>query len=170
LTVRDIKNGALAGLLTGLIIRVLAVFLSFIGLAILGRYFDINDVLSGTLPGLNVVGPISVSFFTLLLSLVIIGTILGIVYGALYELIPTANAISKGVIFMLAIWAILWLLIPLILGSGITGARATGVNFTNIVPSFIAAIIWGAILGATFTWVTRRSRAPTRPIVYGRHR
>jgi len=66
---------------------------------------------------------------------------------------------------MVAIWVIFGLLIPLILGLGAAGARAAAVTFASIVTSFIASIIWGAILGAVFTWVARRAAAPTRPVV-----
>lgn len=162
---RDITDGAIAGAITGLIIGILTIILGAIGLASIGQYININNVLGGFLPGVSGAGLTISASIVLLIFLAIVGLILGIVFGALYERIPTSSAVSKGVVFMVAVWVVFGLLIPLILGLGAMGARAAGVTFASIVTSFIASIIWGAILGAVFTWVARRAAAPTRPVV-----
>lgn len=162
---RDITDGAIAGAITGLIIGLLTIILGAIGLASIGQYININNVLGGFLPGVSGAGLTISASIVLLIFLTIVGLILGIVFGALYERLPTTSAISKGIILMVALWVVFGLLIPLVLGIGAAGARVAGVTFASIVTSLIAAIIWGALLGAVFTWVARRAAAPTRPVV-----
>jgi hypothetical protein len=65
---------------------------------------------------------------------------------------------------MLVIWIIFGLLLPIIVGAG-AGAPA-GLSVASILSSLIAAIIWGALLGLTFIWVSRKAAAPGRaPII-----
>ncbi len=160
---RDITDGAIAGAVTGIIIGLVTIILGAIGLASIGQYVNINNVLGGILPGVSGAGLTISASIVLLIFLAVVGLILGIIYGALYERIPTAGAISKGIVLLLALWVVFGLLIPVILALG-TGAPAA-ITFTSIITSLIAAIIWGAVLGAIFMWVSRRAAAPTRPVV-----
>jgi hypothetical protein len=92
-----------------------------------------------------------------------VGLILGAIFGAILEHIPTTNVVTKGIIFLVAIWVIFGLLLPIVVG---LGARVpAGVTAMSILTSLVAAIIWGAVLGAVFSWVSRRAAAPTRPAV-----
>jgi len=161
---RDIGDGAIAGIITGIIMGILAILLGLIGLASLVSVVDIRSVFGGLIPITSITAASISAMITLLLFMAIIGLIVGAVFGALYEYIPTANAITKGIIFLLAIWVIFGLLIPLVLAAG--GALPVALTATGIVTALVAAIIWGGVLGLIFAWVVRRTEAPERrPIV-----
>jgi hypothetical protein len=161
---RDIGDGAIAGIITGIIIGVIMILLALIGLSALMSYIDINAVFGGLLPMAGGIAASVTAMITLLLFTAIVGLILGAIFGAVYENIPTAGAVTKGIVFMLVIWVIFGLLLPIVVGAG-TRAPA-GLTVASIISSLVAAIIWGALLGLTFIWVSRRAAAPGRaPIV-----
>jgi hypothetical protein len=160
---RDVTDGAIAGLITGVIIAVLTIVLGLIGLASLGQYVNINRVLGGYLPGVNGAGLTVSASIALLVFLAVVGLILGIIYGALFEGIPTLHPVSKGIVLLVALWVVFGLIIPLLLGFGASAPAV--ITFASIVTSLIAAIIWGAVLGAIFIYISRRVGAPTRPVV-----
>jgi hypothetical protein len=161
---RDIGDGAIAGIITGVIIGVLAILMALTGLASLVSYIDINRVFGGLLPAVGGIAASLTAMITLLLFTAIVGLILGAIYGAIYENIPTTSAITKGIVFLLALWVIFGLLLPILVG---VGARVpAGVTMMGIFSSLIAAAIWGAVLGLTFIWVSRRTAAPGRaPVI-----
>jgi hypothetical protein len=164
MSTREIGDGAIAGIITGIIMGVLAILLALIGLASLVSVVDIRSVLGGMIPITGLTLASISAMITLLLFMAIIGLVIGAVFGSVYEYIPTVNAITKGLIFMLAIWVIFGLLIPLVLSAG--GALPVALTATGIVTALVAALIWGAVLGLIFAWVVRKTGAPARrPIV-----
>jgi hypothetical protein len=161
---RDIGDGAIAGAITGLIIGLVMIVLALIGLGSLARFVNINAVFGGFLPGVGTTVLATVTaVLVFLVFTIIVGLILGAIFGALLEHIPTANLVTKGVIFMLAIWVIFGLLLPIIIR--FSTRVPAGAASASIITSLVAAIIWGAILGETFAWVARRAAEPTRPVV-----
>ena len=161
---RDIGDGAIAGIITGIIMGIVAIFLALIGLASIVSIVDVRTVFGGLIPITGIAIASITGMITLLLFMAIIGLIIGAIFGAIYEYIPTASAITKGIIFLLGIWVIFGLLIPLVLSAG--GALPVALTATGIVTALVASIIWGAVLGLIFAWVVRRTGAPVRrPIV-----
>ena len=94
---------------------------------------------------------------------IIVGLILGAIFGAILEHVPTANVVTKGIVFMLVIWVIFGLLLPIV--ARMSMRLPAGAASVGIITSLIAAIIWGAVLGEAFAWVARRAAKPTGPIV-----
>jgi len=96
---RDITDGAIAGAITGLIIGILTIILGAIGLASIGQYININNVLGGFLPGVSGAGLTISASIVLLIFLAIVGLILGIVFGACMSVYrrqaPSARASSS---------------------------------------------------------------------------
>jgi hypothetical protein len=103
---RDVGDGAIAGAITGIIIGLAAIVLSLIGLGALTKYFDIRQVFGGLLPAVGGATLTITAMITILLFLAIVGLILGAIFGAIFENIPTLSAITKGIVFMIAIWVI----------------------------------------------------------------
>ncbi len=161
---RDIGDGAIAGAIAGFIIGLAMLILALIGLGSLTRFVNINAVFGGFLPGLGttVLGTIT-AVLVFLVFTIIVGLILGAIFGVILEHIPTANVVTKGIIFMLALWVIFGLLLPIV--ARMSTRLPAGAASAGIITSLIAAIIWGAVLGAAFNWVARRAAEPTRPIV-----
>ncbi len=156
----DIGDGAIAGIITGTIIGIIMTMLALIGLSSLISYVNIDAVFGGLLPMAGSIAASLTAIITLLLFLAIVGLVLGAIYGAIYEDIPAAGAIGKGIAFMLVVWAIFGLLIPLIVGTG-AGAPPE-ITAASIVSSLIASVIWGTLLGLAFVWVSRKAAAPGR--------
>lgn len=160
---KDIGDGAIAGIITGVIMGVLAILMALVGLASLVAFVDVRSVFGGLLPIAGFAAASLTAMITLLLFMAIIGLILGAVYGAIFESIPTNNAVTKGIIFLLAIWVIFGLLVPIVLSAG--GALSTALSAIGIVSALVAAVIWGGLLGVIFIWVTKKTGVPTRPVV-----
>ena len=152
---RDIGDGAIAGIITGIIIGVIAILLALLGFASLTSYININSVFGGLLPGAGIAAATLTAMISLLLFTAIVGLILGAIFGAIFENIPTTSAVTKGVIFLLVIWVIFGLLLPILVSLG--AKVPPGVTVAGILTSLIAAIIWGALLGLTFAWVSKRT-------------
>ncbi|HTY90108.1 MAG TPA: DUF6789 family protein [Methanocella sp.] len=160
---KDIGDGAVAGIVTGVIIGILAILLALVGLASLVAFVDVRSVFGGLMPIAGFAAASITAMITLLLLMAIIGLILGAIFGEFYEKIPTQNAVTKGIIFMLAVWVIFGLLVPILLSAG--GALPTALTATGIISALVAALIWGGLLGLIFHWVTGKTAAPERPIV-----
>jgi hypothetical protein len=75
----------------------------------------------------------------------------------LYESIPTAHPITKGVVLLVALWVVFGFLVPLIMGAG--AGLSTGITVASVVTSLVDAIISGVVLGFAYEWVTRRAPA-----------
>lgn len=167
MSARDIGDGAIAGIITGIIIGVVMILLTIIGLGALASYIDINAVFAsfgGRLPVIGGAAAGMVAMISFLLFTAFVGLILGVIFGALYENIPTTSAVTKGIVLLLVLWVIFGLLLPLVAGMGLRAGA--GVTAVSIITSLIAAVIWGALLGLTFVWVARRTMAPGRaPVV-----
>jgi len=160
---KDIGDGAIAGIITGVIMGILAILMALVGLASLVAFVDVRSVFGGLLPIAGFAAASVTAMITLLLFLAIIGLILGAIFGAIYESIPTAHAVTKGIIFLLAIWVIFGLLVPIILSAG--GALPVALSVWGIITALVAAVVWGGLLGVLFHWVAKKAAAPTRPIV-----
>lgn len=160
---KDIGDGAIAGIITGVIMGILAVLLTLIGLASLVAFVDVRSVFGGLLPLVGIAAASVTALITLLLFMAIIGLILGAIFGAVYESIPTTGAVTKGIIFLLAIWVIFGLLVPVLLSVG--HALPVAMSMWGILTALVAAIIWGGLLGVVFHWIAGRMAAPTRPVV-----
>ena len=159
---RDIGDGAISGIITGVVMGVLAILLALIGLASIVAFVDVRSVFGGLMPIAGFAAASITAMITLLLFMAIIGLILGAVFGELYEKIPTANAVTKGIIFMVAVWVIFGLLIPILLSAG--GAVPVALTAYGILSSLVAAVIWGGLLGVIFHWVSGKVAEP-RPVV-----
>lgn len=160
---KDIGDGAVAGIITGVIIGILAILLALIGLASLVAFVDVRSVFGGLMPIAGFAAASITAMITVVLFMAIIGLILGGIFGELYEKIPTANAVTKGIIFLLGVWVIFGLLVPMLLRAG--GAFTTSLTTTGILSALVAAVIWGGLLGVLFHWVAGKTEAPTRPVV-----
>lgn len=161
---RDIGDGAIAGAITGFIIGLAMIILAVIGLGSLTRFVNINEVFGGFLPGAGTAVLATITaVLVFLVFTIIVGLILGAIFGGILEHIPTANVVTKGIIFMLAIWVIFGLLVPIVVR--LSTRMPAGAASAGIITSLIAAILWGVVLGAVFAWVARRNVEPTRPIV-----
>ena len=160
---KDIGDGAIAGIITGVVMGVLAILLALIGLASLVAFVDVRSVFGGLMPIAGFAAASITAMITLLLFMAIIGLILGAIFGELYEKIPTTSAVTKGIVFMLAIWVIFGLLVPIIMSIG--GALPVALTAVGILSELIAAIIWGGLLGVIFHWVSGKTAAPTKPVV-----
>lgn len=159
----DIGDGAIAGIITGVIMGVLAILLALIGLASLVAFVDVRSIFGGIMPIAGFAAASLTAMIALLLFMSIVGLILGAIFGGIYEKIPTTSAVTKGIIFLLAIWIIFGLLIPILLSAG--GAMPAALTATGIISALIAAVIWGGLLGIMFHWVSGKTAAPTRPVV-----
>lgn len=159
----DIGDGAIAGIITGVIMGILALLLALIGLASLVAFVDVRSIFGGVMPIAGFAAASLTAMIALLLFMAIVGLILGAIFGGIYEKIPTTNAVTKGIVFLLAIWVIFGLLIPILLSAG--GAMSTALTATGIISALIAAIIWGGLLGMMFHWVSGKTAAPARPVV-----
>jgi hypothetical protein len=160
---KDIGDGAIAGIITGVIMGILSMLMALIGLASLVAFVNVRSIFGGFMPIAGFAAASLTAMITLLLFMSIVGLILGAIFGAIYENIPTANAVMKGIIFMVAIWVIFGLLIPILLNAG--GALSTSLTTTGIVTALVAAIVWGGLLGVVYHWVAGKTAEPTRPIV-----
>jgi len=160
---KDIGDGAIAGIITGVIMGILAILMTLIGLASLVAFVDVRSVFGGLLPIVGMAAASLTALIPLLLFMAIIGLILGAVFGAVYESIPTAHPVTKGIIYLLAIWVVFGLLVPIVLSLG--GAVPMTLSAWGIVTALVAAIVWGGLLGIIFQWVAGRAAAPTRPVV-----
>jgi hypothetical protein len=160
---KDIGDGAIAGIITGVIMGILAILMVLVGLASLVAFVDVRSVFGGLLPLVGLTAASLTAMITLLLFMAIIGLILGAIFGAIYESIPTAHAVTKGIIFLLAIWVIFGLLVPIILSAG--HALPIALSMWGIVTALVASIVWGGLLGVIFHWVAKKAAAPTRPVV-----
>ncbi len=160
---KDIGDGAIAGIITGVIMGILAILLALIGLASLVAFIDVRSVFGGLMPIAGFAAASLTAMITLLLFMAIVGLILGAIFGEIYERIPTTNAVTKGIIFLLAVWVIFGLLIPILLSAG--GALPMSLTATGIISALVAAAIWGGLLGVIFHWVSGKTAAPTRPVV-----
>ncbi|AFC99774.1 hypothetical protein Mtc_1019 [Methanocella conradii HZ254] len=156
---KDIGNGAIAGIITGVIMGVLSILMALIGLASLLAFVDVRSVFGGMLPAVGFAAASLTAMITLLLFMAIIGLILGAIFGAIIESIPTGNSVTKGIVFLLAIWVVFGLLIPIILKAG--GTLPTSLTTTGIVTALVAAIIWGGLLGVVFDWVSKKAGVPS---------
>jgi hypothetical protein len=159
---KNIGDGAIAGIITGLIMGILTILLAVIGFASLVAFVDVRSVMGGMAPMTGIAIASLTAMITLLLFMAIIGLIIGAVFGAVYEDIPSMHVVTKGIIFLIAVWFIFGLLIPLVLGAG--GAVPVALTLTGIVTALIATIIWGGMLGLIFEWVVRRTGAPSGTI------
>ncbi|BAI61613.1 conserved hypothetical protein [Methanocella paludicola SANAE] len=159
----DIGDGAIAGIITGVIMGILALLLALIGLASLVAFVDVRSIFGGVMPIAGFAAASLTAMIALLLFMAIVGLILGAIFGGIYEKIPTTSAVTKGIVFLLAIWVIFGLLIPILLSAG--GAMPTALTATSIISALIAAIIWGGLLGMMFHWVSGKTAAPARPVV-----
>jgi hypothetical protein len=159
---KDIGDGAIAGIITGIIMGVLAMLMALVGLASIVAFVDVRSVFGGLMPMAGFAAASLTAMITLLLFMAIIGLILGAIFGAIYEDIPTANPVSKGIVFLVAIWVIFGLLIPIILSAG--GAVPIALTATGIVSSLVAAVIWGGLLGVIYNWVAKKTEAPARAV------
>ncbi len=160
---RDIGDGAIAGIITGVIMGILAILMALIGLASLVAFVDVRSIFGGLIPIAGVAAASLTAMITLLLFMAIIGLILGAIFGAIFENIPTEHAVTKGIVFLLGVWVIFGLLIPIVLSAG--GALPVALTLTGIVSALVAALIWGGLLGLVFSWVAKKTGAPTRPVV-----
>ena len=164
----NIGDGAIAGAITGFIIGLVTIILGLIGLASLASYININAVFGGLLPGFGTVALATITgLLVFLVFTVIVGLILGAIFGAILEYIPTRSLLTKGVIFMVAIWVIFGLIIPVIVGA--SARLPAGLTATSVLISLIAAVIWGLVLGAALHWVISRTMAPVRGGVIRTH-
>lgn len=159
----DIGDGAIAGIITGVIMGILALLLALIGLASLVAFVDVRSIFGGVMPIAGFAAASLTAMIALLLFMAIVGLILGAIFGGIYEKVPTTSAVTKGIVFLLAIWVIFGLLIPILLSAG--GAMPTALTATGIISALIAAIIWGGLLGMMFHWVSGKTAAPARPVV-----
>jgi hypothetical protein len=138
-SLKDLGDGAIAGVLTGIVVTLISFLLQGLGIAptmVISRISYSGGIASS---------------LTILIFMGVIGLAIGALFGILYARIPADESIPKAIAYMLLIWVILGLLLPFIIRTG-AGIPMT-VTITDIMGSLIISIIWGTILGQMFTWV-----------------
>lgn len=83
----------------------------------------------------------------------LIGTVVwGIGFALLYKMLPGGSPVIKGIVFGVLAW-LLMMLIPM----PMAGAGLFGMKFGIMAPvmTLVLHVIWGAVLGATFSGLSR---------------
>jgi len=159
----DIGDGAIAGIITGVIMGILALLLALIGMASLVAFVDIRSIFGGRHADRGLCCRIAHGDDS---ALIIHGHHRADPGSDLRRDIrkdPETSAVTRGIVFMLAIWVIFGLLIPIVVSAG--GMMPAALTATGIISALIAAAIWGGLLGIVFSWVSKRTAAPARPVV-----
>ena len=82
-----------------------------------------------------------------------IGTVVwGIGFALLYKTLPTSGATTKGMVFGVLAW-LLMMLIPMPMAGA--GLFAMKMGMMAPVMTLVLHLIWGAVLGATFSGLSR---------------
>lgn len=87
------------------------------------------------------------------LSFVSGATIVGLLFGRLYALLPGRLGIAKGVIFGLAAWLLMGGLLFPAIGLGAFGAAA-GLGFAPALLSLAMLLTYGGVMGAVYAALT----------------
>lgn len=132
----NLKSGFLAGFIATVVLSVLMVMKGVMGVM---PDLDVAAMLAGMIGAPVIVGWI---------AHFMIGTIAwGGGFAVLYDFIPGGNAVQKGIVFGVADWLGMMILIMPMAGAGFFGL---GLGVMAPVMTLVLHIIFGAVLGAVF--------------------
>jgi uncharacterized membrane protein YagU involved in acid resistance len=84
-----------------------------------------------------------------------IGTVLwGIGFALLYKVLPSGGPVSKGIVFGVLAWLLMMLIAMPMAGAGLFGMK---MGMMAPVMTLVLHLIWGAVLGATYSGLGRSS-------------
>tara|TARA_R110000796_G_scaffold252513_1_gene387288 strand:+ start:1769 stop:2203 length:435 start_codon:yes stop_codon:yes gene_type:complete len=132
----NLKSGFLAGFIATVVLSVLMVMKGMMGLM---PELDVAAMLAGMIGAPVIVGWI-VHF--------LIGTVAwGGGFAVLYDYIPGSSAVQKGIVFGIAAWLGMMILIMPMAGAGLFGLA---LGMMAPIMTLVLHIIFGAVLGAVF--------------------
>ncbi len=153
-----IANGAKAGALAGIIYGIISAIFTIVSLILLkteiinalNHYISSTPLLSGTKITAE---QIYNAEFTLgpvagVIGGIILGLILGLIFAYVYNRLPGSSGKVKGIVFGLIMWIILGALL------GLASMSEYGTSYyliSDIVGAFIAAIVYGYLMGILFS-------------------
>lgn len=141
----NLKNGFLAGFAATVVLSVLMVAKGMMGVM---PELDVAAMLAAMIGAPNIVGWI---------GHFIIGTVAwGGGFAVLYDMIPSGSAVMKGIVFGIAAW-----LSMMIMVMPMAGADFFGMNFGMMAPvmTLVLHIIFGAVLGKVYTALPATAQA-----------
>ncbi|HEC71452.1 hypothetical protein LCGC14_2238660 [marine sediment metagenome] len=132
----NLKSGFLAGFIATVVLSVLMVMKGMMGVM---PELDVAAMLAGMIGAPVIVGWI-VHF--------LIGTVAwGGGFAVLYDYIPGSSAVQKGIVFGIAAWLGMMILIMPMAGAGLFGLA---LGMMAPIMTLVLHIIFGAVLGAVF--------------------
>ncbi|AML53031.1 DUF6789 family protein [Falsihalocynthiibacter arcticus] len=132
----NLKSGFLAGFIATAVLSVLMVMKGVMGVM---PELDVAAMLAGMIGAPVIVGWI---------AHFMIGTIAwGGGFAVLYDMIPGRSAVQKGIVFGIADWLGMMIVIMPMAGAGLFGL---GLGMMAPVMTLVLHIIFGAVLGAVF--------------------
>ena len=132
----NLKSGFLAGFIATVVLSVLMVIKGMMGVM---PELDVAAMLAGMIGAPVIVGWI-VHF--------LIGTVAwGGGFAVLYDYIPGSSAVQKGIVFGIAAWLGMMILIMPMAGAGLFGLA---LGMMAPIMTLVLHIIFGAVLGAVF--------------------
>ncbi len=141
----NIKSGFIAGFIATVVLSLLMVMKGMMGVM---PELDVAAMLAGMIGASVMVGWI---------AHFVIGTVAwGGGFAVLYEYIPGRSAIQKGIVFGIADWLGMMILIMPMAGAGLFGL---GLGMMAPVMTLVLHIIFGAVLGAIFASRTQAEMA-----------
>ena len=137
----NIPAGLLAGFVATVVLSVLMIGKSMMGVM---PELDVIAMLSGMMGA-----PLAAGW----IAHFVIGTILwGAGFAILYDMIPGGGAVSKGIVFGIAAWLLMMILIMPMASAGLFG-----MSFGIMAPvmTLVLHVIFGAVLGGVYAARTR---------------
>lgn len=132
----NLKSGFIAGFIATVVLSVLMVMKGMMGVM---PELDVAAMLAGMIGAPVIVGWI---------AHFVIGTVAwGGGFAVLYDYIPGSSGIQKGIVFGIADWLGMMILIMPMAGAGLFGL---GLGMMAPVMTLVLHIIFGAVLGAVF--------------------
>tara|TARA_R110000822_G_scaffold49434_1_gene129505 strand:- start:45 stop:479 length:435 start_codon:yes stop_codon:yes gene_type:complete len=132
----NLKSGFLAGFIATVVLSVLMVMKGMMGVM---PELDVAAMLAGMIGAPVIVGWI-VHF--------LIGTVAwGGGFAVLYDYIPGSSAVQKGIVFGIAAWLGMMILIMPMAGAGLFGLA---LGMMAPIMTLVLHVIFGAVLGAVF--------------------
>ena len=139
----ELMIGAKAGIVAGLCYGIIAGVLNTVTYAVFWDSIDELIIHSGGPVTLTLSALIPMIFINAIIGGIIGGILFGLIYALLYKSLPGSSSVKKGIGLALIFWFILSVLF------GYISVFYLGIAFygVNVLFGFIAACIWGYLLG-----------------------
>ena len=133
---QKINDGLVAGLAATIVLSILMIAKSMMGLM---PNLDVIHMLAHMMGTPLVVG---------WLALFLIGTVAwGAGFALAYDLLPTDNALTKGLVFATAAWLAMMIVVLPMAGAGFFGAH---LGPMAAIMTLVLHLVYGAVLGGTY--------------------